>query len=323
MVYLATGVILLAYLVLVWFLGVWLRLHGSDIWILRGGLAFVGIVAAGSFLWFYRKSKEDAAPETESGLVAGSDDINLLVREAGRRLKSSTLGRGARLRNLPLVFVLGESGATKTTTVIHSALDPELLAGHVYQDTNVLPTRLLNIWYTRQAIFVDPAGNLLTEPERWKRLLKLVQPGRVSTAMGKGLHAPRAAIICYDIESFLKPGASETTLSAARKLAVRLQEISQLLGISFPVYVLFTKLDRVSFFPEFVRGLTKEQASEILGATLPVRSLTSGVYAEEELGASARPSTSCFTRSRNAGWTCSLARTMAANWPLSMSFPEN
>ena len=284
MVYLATGAILLAYLVLVWFLGGWLRLHGSDIWILRGGLAFVGLVAAGSFLWFYRKSTtEDAAPESDTGPVAGTDDdVNLVVREAVRRLKSSTLGRGANLRNLPLVFVLGESGATKTTTVIHSALDPELLAGHVYQDTNVLPTRLLNIWYTRQAIFVDPAGDLLTQSNRWKRLVKLVQPGRVSTAMGKGLQAPRAAIVCYDTESFLKPGASETTLSAARKLALRLQEISQLLGISFPVYVLFTKLDRVSFFPEFVRGLNKEEASEILGATLPVRSLATGVYAEEE-----------------------------------------
>jgi len=96
------------------------------------------------------------------------------------------------------------------------------------------------------------------------------------------VQAPRAAIVCYDTESFLKPGASETTLSAARKLAVRLQEISQLLGISFPVYVLFTKLDRVSFFPEFVRGLNKEEASEVLGATLPVRSLATGVYAEEE-----------------------------------------
>jgi|CZKJ01.1.fsa_nt_gi type VI secretion system protein ImpL len=283
MVYLATGAILLAYLVLVWFLGGWLHLHGSDIWILRGGLAFVGLIAAGSFLWFYRKSKADeAGPESESGLVAGTDDIDLVVREAVRRLKRSTLGRGASLGNLPLVFVLGESGATKTTTVIHSALDPELLAGHVYQDTTVLPTRLLNIWYTRQAIFVDPAGDLLTQPPRWKRLVKLVQPGRVSTAMGKGLQAPRAAIVCYDSESFLKPGASETTLSAARKLAVRLQEISQLLGISFPVYVLFTKLDRVSFFPEFVRGLNKEEASEVLGATLPVRSLATGVYAEEE-----------------------------------------
>ncbi|HVR25220.1 MAG TPA: ImcF-related family protein [Candidatus Polarisedimenticolia bacterium] len=283
MVYLATGVILLAYLVLVWFLGGWLRLRGSDIWVLRGGLAFVGLIAAGSFLWFYRKSKADEADtETQSAQVPGTDDIDLVVREAVRRLKSSTLGRGANLGNLPLVFVLGDSGATKTTTVIHSALDPELLAGHVYQDTTVLPTRLLNIWYTRQAIFVDPAGELLTQPSRWKRLVKLVQPGRVSTAMGKGLQAPRAAIVCYDTESFLKPGASETTISAARKLAVRLHEISQLLGISFPVYVLFTKLDRLSFFPEFVRGLNKAEASEVLGTTLPVRSLATGVYEEEE-----------------------------------------
>ena len=54
------------------------------------------------------------------------------------------------------------------------------------------------------------------------------------------------------------------------------------MSISLPVYVLFTKLDRISFFPEFARGLSKEEASEVLGATLPVRSLATGVYAEEE-----------------------------------------
>jgi type VI secretion system protein ImpL len=196
-------------------------------------------------------------------------------------LKSSTLGRGANLGNLPLVFLLGDSGSTKTTTIIHSALDPELLAGQVYQDNNIVATRVANIWYTRQAIFVDPAGGLLAESSRWRRLVKLVQPGRFSN-MGKGQQAPRAAIVCYDCENFMKPGASETTLSAARKLAVRLQEISQLLGISFPVYVLFTKLDRISFFPDFARGLSKEEGSEVLGATLPVRLVVTGVYAEEE-----------------------------------------
>ena len=130
MVYLVTGVILLAYWVLVWFLGGWLHLHGSDIWILRGGLAFVGLIAAGSFLWVYRKNKaEEASTETESGQAPATDDLDLVVREAIRRLRSSTLGRGANLGNLPLVFVLGDTGATKTTTVIHSALDPELLGG--------------------------------------------------------------------------------------------------------------------------------------------------------------------------------------------------
>src|ERR1700731_290246 len=100
--------------------------------------------------------------------------------------------------------------------------------------------------------------------------------------MGEGLQTPRAAIVCYDTESFLKPGASETTLSAARKLSVRLQEVSQLLGISFPVYVLFTKVDRISFFAEFVRGMSKDEVTEVLGATLPLRALNVGVFADEE-----------------------------------------
>jgi type VI secretion system protein ImpL len=280
LVYLVTGLVLLVYLVLVWFLGTWMHPPGASIWILRGGLWLIGLIAAGSFLWFFLRSKADES-EGETAPGKGADDLDVLVHEAIRRLKKSTLGRGASLGNLPLVFLLGDSGSTKTTTIINSALDPELLAGQVYQDNNIIPTRVANIWYTRQAIFVDPAGGLLTESARWRRLVKLVQPGRFSN-MGKGQQAPRAAIVCFDCENFMKPGASETTLSAARKLAVRLQEVSQLLGISFPVYVLFTKLDRISFFPEFARGLSKEEASEVLGATLPVRLVATGVYAEEE-----------------------------------------
>jgi type VI secretion system protein ImpL len=280
-VYLVTGGILLVYLVLVWFLGTWMHPPGAGIWILRGGLALIGLIAAACFLWFHRKAKAEESGDENPSLKAG-DDLDVLVHEAVRRLKSSTLGRGASLGNLPLVFILGDAGSTKTTTIINSALDPELLSGHVYHDNNILSTRVVNIWYTRQAIFVDPAGSLLAESGRWKRLVKLVQPGRVSTAMGKGRQAPRAAIVCYDCQNFMKPGASETTLSAARKLAVRLQEVSQLLGISFPVYVLFTKLDGISFFSEFARGLSKEEASEVLGATLPVRLVATGIYAEEE-----------------------------------------
>src|SRR5271165_1862060 len=283
-VYLVTGGVLLVYLILVWFLGTWLHLHGSDVWILRGALALIGLLAAGSFLWFYRKNKAAGRREQEVDAGEGSTtkDVDLLVHEAVRRLKNSALGRGATLGNLPLVFLLGEPGSTKTTTIINSALDPELLAGQVYQDSNVLPTRVANIWYSRAAVFVDPAGNLLSQPSRWKRLVKLVQPGRVSSAVGKRQQAPRAAIVCFDCGDFLQPGASESAVSAARKLAVRLHEICHLLSISFPVYVLFTKLDRVSFFSEFARGLSEEEVSQVLGVTLPVRSSAAGVYAEEE-----------------------------------------
>jgi len=283
MLYLVTTLVLLVYLVLVWLLGRWLPLHGSDVWILRGVLAVLGIVgAAVAYFYVYKveKAKEPAAEGDAQS--SGTDDLDALVQEAVRRLKHSTLGRGTNLGSLPLVFVLGDSGSTKTTLLIHSALDPELLAGQVYRDSQVLATSSANIWYTRQAIFVDPAGSMMGQADRWRRLVRLLQPGRFSAAIGKRAPAPRAAIVCFDCETFLQPGASETAVSAARRLSVRLQEVSQLLGISFPVYVLFTKLDRISFFTEFVRGMSKDEASEVLGATLPLHSLSAGVYADEE-----------------------------------------
>src|SRR5271165_2472602 len=283
MLYLVTILVLIVYLVLVWLLGMWLPVHGSDVWILRGVLALLGLVGAGVALWYLQKVKkakeasgEDASP------ASATDDLDTLVRGAVQRLKHSTLGRGTNLGSLPLVFVMGDPGSTKTTLLIHSALDPELLAGQVYRDSDVLPTTAANIWYTREAIFVDPAGSLMGEADRWRRLVRLLQPARFSAAIGKRAQAPRAALVCFDCETFLQPGASEAAVSAARRLSVRLQEVSQLLGISFPVYVLFTKIDRISFFADFVRGMSKDEVSEVLGVTLPLRSLSAGVYADEE-----------------------------------------
>jgi type VI secretion system protein ImpL len=281
--YWVTVVILVIYLVLVFVLGRLLPLHGSDVWILRGALAFLGLIGAAVAFWYQHKMKKakEAAGEDESQ-SSSADDLDGLVREAIRRLRQSTLGRGSNLGSLPLVYILGNSGSTKTTVLIHSALDPELLAGQVYRDNDVLPTGSANLWYTRQAIFVDPAGSMMADAIRWKRLVKLLQPARFSAAFGKKTQAPRAAIVCFDCETFLQPGASESSISSARRMSTRLQEVSQLLGISFPVYVLFTRLDRVSFFTEFVRGMSKDEVAEVLGATLPLRSVSAGVYADEE-----------------------------------------
>lgn len=281
--YWVTLVILVIYLVLVYLLGRFLPLHGSDVWILRGVLALLGLIGACVAFWYqYRVNKAKEAAGEDESQGSTTDDLDGLVRDAIRRLKQSTLGRGSNLASLPLVLVLGDSGATKTTVLIHSALDPELLAGQVYRDSDVLPTSSANLWYTRQAIFVDPAGSMMADAGRWKRLVKLLQPARVSAAFGKKTQAPRAAIVCFDSETFLQPGANEVSVSAARRLSTRLQEVSQLLGISFPVYVLFTRMDRISFFTEFVRGMSKDEVAEVLGATLPLRSLSAGVYADEE-----------------------------------------
>ena len=279
-VYLITGAVLVVYLVLIWFLGTWLNLRGSDLWIFRGVLAFVGLVGAGVSLWFYHRNKKRAEGFGEPSR-GSAPDVDLVVHDAVRRLRSSNQP-GASLSRSPVIILIGDPGSTKTTTVVNSGLEPELLAGQVYQDTDILPTQTANFWYTRQAVFVDCGGSLANDPGRWARLLSHLQPGRISGAMRGSDQAPRGALVCFPCESFLQSGASESVTAVAKRLNARLQEVSRGLGINFPVYVLFTKCDRVPFFAEYVQNLTKEEIGEVLGSTLPLRTPQSGVYAEEE-----------------------------------------
>jgi type VI secretion system protein ImpL len=289
MLYWVTGAVLLVYLLLVWFFAGWLNPPGSGVWVLRIGLWLIGLLGAGFTVWWVRRQKAAEGSDLSAAPSGATTEVDILVRDAIRKLKASPMGRGATLRNLPLIFIAGDPGSAKTTTILHSALDPELLAGQVYQESAVVPTRVANFWYTRQAVFVDGGGGLFSQPDLWRRLIRLVQPGRIASAGGKQ-QAPRAAIVCFDCENFLRPGAPEATLSAARRLGTRLLEISQLLGISFPIYVLFTKADRIGVrsdggtaFLDYVAGLSKDETSQVLGVTLPVRpAQASGVYADEE-----------------------------------------
>ena len=95
--------------------------------------------------------------------------------------------------------------------------------------------------------------------------------------------APRAALLCFDAETFTRAGSADALTAAARTLQARLGEISQRFGISFPVYVLFTKMNRVAFFEDFVRNLSNQEAGQVLGATLPMAQPgATGIYAEVE-----------------------------------------
>src|SRR5690606_11238474 len=75
--------------------------------------------------------------------------------------------------------------------------------------------------------------------------------------------------VCFTCDEFLKPGNSESVPAAAKKIRERLADVSQQLGIRLPVYVVFTKADRIPYFEDFVRGMTRDEANEVLGATLP------------------------------------------------------
>jgi type VI secretion system protein ImpL len=151
----------------------------------------------------------------------------------------------------------------------------------VYQNGNVTPTRTANVWFSRRSLFVEAGGQLAADAAKWSKLIARLEPR--SPVMGKGEQAPRAALICFDCEVFTRAAAQEAAVNSARALRARLGEISQAMGINLPVYVLFTKADRVPFFTEFFRNLTNDEAGQVLGVTLPMLGRRSeGVYGDEE-----------------------------------------
>jgi type VI secretion system protein ImpL len=281
-IYLVTGLVLLVYLVVVWYLGTLLHLQASNLWILRIGLWVIGTAAAAVFVWFKRKEQRQTAGEAGDAGGQGHEEIDALLRDAEAKLAAARIEGGAKLGNLPAIFLIGETGSTKTSLMIHSGLEPELIGGQVFQDTAVVPTRSANLWFARRSIFVEAGGRLMADNAGWHRLMRRLRPGKLATAFGKGQQAPRAAIVCFDCESFVRAGSTDAVAAASRGLHARLAGVSQELGISLPVYVLFTRTDRLPFFNEYVRNLSNEEAAQVLGATLPLAPRSSGVYAEQE-----------------------------------------
>lgn len=259
-----------------WASGSALGLQGTDLWLYRGGLILLGIIATAAVAWFIlRRPSKPAPPSTDEGR-----EIDAAVATAKARLASSRQASSIRLHKLPVVLLLGPEGSTKTTTVARSGLDPELLAGEVYRGETVAPTRAINLWYSQQTLFVEAGGGVTADPSRWMRLVRHLQPRRLRAALSRGAQAPRVAVVCFSCEEFLRPNSAESTPAAARMLRARLSDLALELGTNVPVYALFTKADRLPHFAEYVRNFSRDEVHDILGATLPLERPRADSYAE-------------------------------------------
>jgi len=288
--HLAAGAAAIVVLMLTWFGPQIFHAVGTNAIVLRGGILLLGVIAViGLLLWARSSmpplpgSEEGSAPQAGASGGAASQDIDILVREAAGKVAAARLAAGAKLTSLPTVFLLGETGAGKTSAMDQSGLDAELLAGQVYQESSIVPTRVANLWFARKTVFVEAGGPLLDDAGSWVRLVKHFLPGRFGSIFGGGSLAPRAAVVCVDCEKLVRESALDKIVAQARKLRARLEELSYHMGVSLPVYVLFNRADRIPYFEEFAGTFNNEETSQVLGSTLPlVGSTSSGVYAEQE-----------------------------------------
>ncbi|MGB6688119.1 MAG: ImcF-related family protein [Terracidiphilus sp.] len=269
--------ILVVSIVLAWLVGPLLGLAGTALLVLRILLVLLGAAAAGIILFFYfRDKRRDAATKN----ITGGNDMDSLLRDAEKHLAAAQRGGARTLDTLPLLYILGDANSAKTTSVLKSGFDPELLAGQVYRDQDVVATPVVNIWFAHESVFIEAGDAIRRAPALWSKLIRKTRPKAMRSAVGK--QAPvRAAVVCVSIEQFLGATAADAVIAAARTTNQMLRELAQQLGTEIPVYVILTKLDRMPHFTEYVRNLTTDEASQPFGMPFSRNAVSSGLYAEK------------------------------------------
>jgi type VI secretion system protein ImpL len=216
-------------------------------------------------------AKADAAEEV-SRLRAGMNAA--LTRLRGNR-------RRVYLYELPWFVLIGPPGAGKTTALLNSGLNFPLAQedGADAAVGGVGGTRLCDWWFADEAVLIDTAGRYTTQDSDaaidragWHGFLDLLR----RTRPRQPINGVIVVISITDIVAAEDDGRT----AHARAVRRRVDEISDRLRLRVPVYVIFTKADRLPGFNEFFDDLDAETRGQVWGMTF---SLSKGVesFAQE------------------------------------------
>lgn len=266
----------LSLIVLIWvILGVWLKL-GAVVCLLA---TCVVLLLLTLYLFFERSAEAKRSDQLERSIWEQSEDQKMNVRPERReeievlrqqlsasiqKLKSSKLGHGKRgaaaLYALPWYMIIGPPAAGKTTVIKNSGLEFPFGTDHEIQ--GVGGTRNCDWWFSNSAIVLDTAGRYTTEEDdqqEWFAFLDTLKKNRRRQPIN-------GVLICISIAELLNASVDELEWHA-KTVRKRMDELTQRLGLRFPVYLVFTKCDLLNGFVEFFEEFSRLQRETIWGCT--------------------------------------------------------
>lgn len=218
------------------------------------------------------KQAAEATAEDEA-VQSELDEIGTRLRTALRTLRKSKAGRWfgkGRLYQLPWYIMIGPPGAGKTTAIVNSGLKFPLAESMGKEAIGgVGGTRNCDWWFTNDAVLLDTAGRYTTQDSNasadsraWTGFLEMLKKHRSRQPINGAL----VAISLSDLAEM----DEATAATHAQAIRVRLQELRDRLGVSFPVYVVLTKADLIAGFQDFFDGLGSKEREQVWGVTLPL-----------------------------------------------------
>ncbi|AMW06340.1 hypothetical protein GEMMAAP_19240 [Gemmatimonas phototrophica] len=142
-------------------------------------------------------------------------------------------------------------------------------------------TKTANVWAMQHGVIAELSSKLLTDAPRFAKVVRALRAPRVAAAVGKGEAAARAVVVCVPCDLFYAGANGEQLQTLAQAMRLRLAEAAKELGLAVPVYVMFTKMDRVPYFEAWASVFTKDELRAPLGATLAFDTQAdTGNYAE-------------------------------------------
>jgi len=197
--------------------------------------------------------------------------LRLKFEEALQNLKRirSNKGRDNQyLYKLPWYVIIGAPGCGKTTLLMNSGIASSFSDHMEFKQgiKGVGGTRNCDWLFTDDAIFLDTAGRYTTQDSHqavdqaaWEGFLKLIKEFRS--------RRPINGILVATSISDLLGKTDEQRQQHAREIRKRIEELHEILGIKFPIYMVFTKCDLIAGFSDFFAFFRPEERAQVWGRT--------------------------------------------------------
>lgn len=253
-------------------------------------LGIIGVGVVVSLIQFFvvkkRVSTEEKArraavdSQKTPGLERIIDQIHDRLSRAVGKIKAAPEYRdrffpSRALYKVPWILIIGQSQAGKTTLVRRSGLqfphgDPELSPDARPKGS---ATKNCEFWLANDALVIDTTGRYVHDAgggdpdldetmsrEEWLGVLKMLRRERPRNTLN-GL------VVAVSLEALLTE-SMEDVMAHAKRIRQRIDEAMRLTGSIFPVYLVFTKCDRLDGFEEFMRTADDGQRAAIWGASI-------------------------------------------------------